>query len=139
MKSKGQVSLELILVMSVFFSVLLLFIPLISKTFFLGSYVLDVSRAKSFSDSLEISVRELNSMSKDSKITLTANPLLEWKIKSEEQQTTITVLLKKYAKEKPFTSNTFNLIPFSELEITKKTVFVLTKTDKGVLAEIQKA
>jgi len=78
-------------------------------------------------------------MSKDSKITLTANPLLEWKIKSEEQQTTITVLLKKYAKEKPFTSNTFNLIPFSELEITKKTVFVLTKTDKGVLAEIQKA
>lgn len=138
MKAKAQVSLELILVMSVFFSVLLLFIPLISKTLFLGIYALDVSRAKSFSDSLEVSVRELNSMSEDSKITLNANPLLEWKIRAEEKEINLKVLLKKYEKEKELTSNAFNLIPFSETLIKEKTAFILTKTEKGVLVEIQK-
>jgi len=139
MKSNAQASLELILLMSVFFSVLLLFIPLISKTLFLGIFALDASKAKAFSDSIEVSVRELNSMSEESKIALTANPSLKWKIKSDQQQTTITVLLEKYNKEKTFTSKTFNAIPFPELLIEEKTLFFLTKTDKGILIEIQKA
>ncbi len=138
MKAKAQVSLELILLMSVFFSILLLFTPLIQKTFFLGIYVLDVSRAKNFSDSFSVAVQELNAMSNGSKISVTAEPLTEWKIKTEKEKLTVKVFLEKYSKEKTFSSEQFNIIPFEEFSLKEKTLFVLTKTEKGVKIEIQK-
>jgi hypothetical protein len=135
--NKAQASLELILVMSIFFSVLLLFSPLIIKTLFLGIYALDVSRAKSFSDSFTVGVRQLNSMSNTSRITITAKPLLRWKIKALKEKSEVTVFLEKYEKEKTFSEKQLNLVPF-EVSLSKETVFVLTKTEKGVVVEIQK-
>jgi len=135
---KGQVSLELILLMSVFFSVLLLFMPLISKTFFLGIYALDSLKAKDFSDSFTVSVTELNSMSNESSIKLTAEPSLEWEINAEENKLTVEILSEECSKKKTFVSEQFNLIPF-EKTLKEKTVFILTKTENGILTEIQKA
>jgi len=134
----AQVSLELILLMSVFFSILLLFTPLIQKTFFLGIYALDVSRAKNFSDSFSVAVQELNSMSNGSKISFTAEPLTEWKIKAEKENLTVKVFLEKYSEEKTFSAEQFNIIPFEELLLKEKTVFVLVKTEKGIQTELQK-
>ncbi|MBU2100347.1 hypothetical protein KKG83_01810 [Candidatus Micrarchaeota archaeon] len=134
---KAQISLELLLLMSVFFSVLLLFSPLISKTFYSGIYSLDVIKAKSFSDSFSVAVKELNSMSNDSKITVTAKPLTKWKVSSEENFLKITVFLEKYEKEKTFSEKQLNLLSF-EAFFSEETVFILTKTEKGITAEIQK-
>jgi len=136
--NNAQVSLELMLLMSVFFSVLLLFAPLISKTFFLGIYALDSARAKNFSDSFTVAVTELNSMSNESKIQLTAKPLLEWKIRMKDQILNIDVVLSKYKKINSFSSQQFNIIPFQELSLNAETVFILSKTEKGILIEIQK-
>ncbi len=134
--NKAQISLELILVMSVFFSVLLLFTPLISKTFFLGIYALDVIKAKNFSDSFSITVNELNSMSNESKIILTAEPLMEWKIKLEQEKLFL-VIIGKQEKQKEFVSEQFNTLPLNEIKIKEKTVFGLTKTEQGILIQIQ--
>ncbi|MFH1663683.1 MAG: hypothetical protein ABH986_02655 [archaeon] len=133
---KAQASLELILLMSVFFSVMLLFTPVISKTFFLGIYALDALKAKDFSDSFSAASAELNSMSTESSLSITAEPLLEWRVKADSNSLEATVLLEKYGKKKTFFSGQFNLVPF-EHSFSEKTVFVLTKTEQGILTEIQ--
>ncbi len=135
---KGQISLEFLLLMSAFISFLLLFTPLISKTFFSGIYALDSVKAKNFSDSFIVSARELNSMSNDSKITLNAKPLLKWKISYKNKKLNVVVLLEKYNKQKTFVSEPLNTIPFSEINLNEKTVFVLTKTEKGILVKSNK-
>jgi len=136
--SEAQVSLELILVMSVFFSVMLLFVPLVSKTFFLGIYSMDVSRAKSFSDSIEVSAAELNSMSNGSKIILSAQPLTEWRIECRNGKTFLKVIMEKYGGEKELISETFALADFSRISFKEKTLFSLTKTEKGVLLAVER-
>jgi hypothetical protein len=137
--NKGQASLELILLTSVFFSVLLLFMPLISKAFFLGLYSLDVLRAKTFSESFTASVLELNSMSQESVIEVAAEPLLEWNVKLKGKKLQVNVILKNYGKQKTFTESQFNVVPFNEITVKNRTVFILTKTEKGILVETKKA
>ncbi len=136
--NNAQISLELILITAAFFSFLLLFLPLIQKTLFLGLFALDVSNAKAFCNSVEVSARELNSMSSGSKITLTAKPLNEWIIKSDKNKFFLAVYSENYNKEKIFSFDSFNLF-FDEFSFSEETVFVLTKTEKLVLLEIQKA
>ena len=59
-KMRGQISLEYMIVLSALFSVILVFMPMISETYDAGLFAVDVLNAKQFSNDFSNSLSELN-------------------------------------------------------------------------------
>ena len=88
-KQKGQLSLEFLILLAAFFSVLLLFLPSIAKLHSSSMLALEKKKAVSFAEDLVQAISELQFLSDGSKKLIEINAYLEWQIGIGEKEISI--------------------------------------------------
>ena len=133
MNSNGQVSLEFLLLLAGFFSVLAIIIPASINLFEVSIFALDARNASIFSEQLSSAIEELSILEDGSMKTLFLNPLLEWRIVSQNNKIVIEVIDEKIGKQKSFIfESNENLSEFNE-NFSSKSRIIVEKVD-GVIS-----
>ncbi len=125
-KMHAQVSLEYMIVLSALFSVILVFMPMISETYDAGLFEIDVLNAKNFSNNFSNSLSELNFFSDGARKTFEINPLNTWEIECKNQVLKITITNSENSNEKIITSTIPDNITCT-LTISEKTKITIEK------------
>lgn len=126
---KGQLSLEFLLLMAGFLSILLLFMPLMNQAYNLGIFGIESVNAKNFAESFSQKTGELNFFADNSVMELEANPFAEWIVSVDKNTVSVKIENTELNVEKIFSEDlAVSIDSFSE-KISKKTVFVLKKAD----------
>lgn len=94
-KRKAQTSLEFLIVLVAFFSVLMLFVPMIAKIHHSGILALEKKKATAFSQELLQTLDEFSLLANGSKKQLKVNASLKWEI----EFTSGELLLEIFSKE----------------------------------------
>lgn len=123
---RAQVSLEYMIVLSALFSVILIFMPMLSETYDAGLFAIDVLNAKQFSNDFSNSLSELNFFSDGAKKTFEINPLNTWALKCKNKILTIKITNSKTSHEKVITCKIPDNITFNSL-ISEKTKITIEK------------
>lgn len=132
---KAQASLEFILVLTAFISMLLLFVPAINNAFALAKFGLESQKAKAFAIELKQSVEKLSIYGIGSKIEIEANPSIEWNVSTIGKKLSISLKDGFLNETKVFTEDLALEIVFPIEKISKKTVFSMEKTDSNISIE----
>lgn len=125
-KMRAQISLEYIIILSALFSVILVFMPMISETYEAGLFAIDVLNAKTFSNNFSNSLSELNFFSDGARKTFEINPLNTWEIECKNRVLKITITNPEISNEKVI----HNTIPdniICKLTISEKTKITIEK------------
>ena len=129
-KLSAQVSLEYLIVLAAFFSVLLLFAPLISSIYFNSVFSLDLKQAKSFSLEFKNALKELSVLENGSVKSISFNPLNEWSIKAEGKLLQVEIESKDLKKKKTIETELLQEIVF-ENNFSSQTTIKLIKAESG--------
>jgi hypothetical protein len=133
MESKGQLSLEYLLLLAAFFSVLLLFVPLISEIYHVGIFGLDARNAKTAAFSIQQTLNDFSLLADGSSKSFKLKPLLEWRISFKGQRMVFSVYSAKLNKEKTFSMSFSSKTVNSTKTISKETEMLLIKKSGTVL------
>ncbi|MDO8537364.1 MAG: hypothetical protein Q7S21_00605 [archaeon] len=131
--SKAQVSLEFLILLAGFFSVLAITIPASINLFEVSVFALDARNASIFLEQISSTVEELSILEDGSLKTLSFNPMLEWRIVLQNNEIRIEVFGEKIGKQKSFLFRTNeNLSAFSQT-FSSKSKIVVSKID-GIIS-----
>ena len=122
----AQISLEYMIVLAALFSVILVFIPMISETYEAGLFAVDVLNAKTFSNNFSNSLSELNFFSDGAKKRFEINPLNTWEIECKNRVLKITITNSENSNEKVITHTIPDNITCT-LTISEKTKITIEK------------
>lgn len=123
---KAQLSLEYLLLLSAFFSVLLLLMPLVQKTYALALFGFDVRQAVSFSKEFAETVAQLSVLSDNSSLSIEARPLHEWAVSAKGKKFAVSVRSESLGKTKTIETTLVSDL-FFEKVFSEKTTLVLRK------------
>ena len=96
MQSRAQVALEFLLVFGALIAIMLALTPVFSAVLSRALQAIDDARAKAFTSELENSLQKLSVFSDDSKLTLIAEPLGEWKLSFKDNKARIFANKKEF-------------------------------------------
>ncbi len=133
MRCNGQLSLEYLLLLLAVLSIFAVLLPLLDQTFQASLFGLDSVNAKSFSDSLQHSVNEMDFQADGSKTILETRPLGQWVVLSSGKTFSIKV-------QGPETEKTFEVFFPNELDLKQQTLssnafFSLSKDSGKIVFE----
>ncbi len=134
-RQKAQLSLEFLLVISAFFAVLALFVPLLNHLQELGVYSLDVRNAESFAFSMQAKIDAMLLLGDGSSMPISAKPLRRWVLSSREKSLLVTVENTYLDSHKTFEVEFPNKIFLNRTVLGEETVFVIRKQESKVLLE----
>lgn len=135
MKAKAQISLEYLILLAGFFSVLALIIPQTIKLFEISVFVLDAKNASAFSQEIFAAINELSILEDGSIKTISFNPLLEWNISSQNNAVQIEVIDEKIGRQKFFSVQTSTEMFSFNQNFSAKSSIKLSKNDGKILIE----
>ncbi len=123
---RAQLSLEYLLLLSAFFSVLLLLMPLIQQSYALALFGLDVRQAVSFSKEFAETAAQLSVLADNSALSIEARPLHEWTVSAKGKKLVVSLRSESLGKTKTIETT---LVPdlFFEKSFREKTTLVLKK------------
>lgn len=130
--SSGQISLEFLILLAAFLSMLALFVPILNNAYELGKFGLESINAKNFSQNFRQKIEQLSILGNNSKFEIEANPSTEWKINSSGKKFFIKLGNNFLNEEKVFSEELPIEIDFPSESIFEKTVFVLKKIDGNI-------
>ena len=134
-KCKAQVSLEYLILLAGFFSVLALIIPQTIKLFEASVFALDAKNASAFSQEISAAINELSILEDGSIKSISFSPLLEWNISAQNNSIQIEVINEKIAKNKVFSIQTnTDLFSFNK-NFSSKSSIKLSKKEGKILIE----
>lgn len=125
-KMRAQISLEYMIILSALFSVILVFMPMISETYDAGLFAVDVLNAKNFSNNFANSLSELNFFSDGARKTFEINPLNIWEIECKDRVLKITITNPELSNEKVISHTIPDNITCA-LTISEKTKITIEK------------
>ncbi|MCD6246994.1 MAG: hypothetical protein J7J87_00985 [Candidatus Diapherotrites archaeon] len=96
MQSRAQVALEFLLVFGALIATMLALAPVFSAVLSRALQAIDDARAKIFASELENSLQKLSVFSDDSKLTIIAEPLSEWKLSFKDNKARIFTNKKEF-------------------------------------------
>ena len=135
MKASAQVSLEYLILLAGFFSVLALIVPQTIKLFEVSIFTLDAKNASAFSQELSSTINELSILEDGSIKTISFTPLLEWRISSQNNIIQIEVIDEKIQKQKLFSIQTNEEIVSFIQTFSSKSSIKLAKSAGKILIE----
>lgn len=126
MNSKAQASLEFLIVLTAFFSLLLIFTPMIAKIHHTGILALEKKRAQNFAEEFSQTLEEFSLLANGSKKQLKIKPLLEWKITASN-----SLHIELHSEELQKTSEINHQLPiptnYSQVTCTEECTFQIQK------------
>lgn len=126
-------SLEYLLLLAAFFSVLLLMLPLIQRTYALALFGFDARQALSFSKQFSESVKQLSILSDGSALTLEINPMHEWRVAASGKKLAVEVSSKNLEKTKTIETELIADVSDFENNFSEKTTFLLKKRNGALV------
>lgn len=130
--NSGQVSLEFLLVFSVFVSALLVIVSAIGFAYEQIAFAVDASNARSFGIALSAEIQKISIFSDGSSSSVTATPISKWRISAESGELAVVVEGKNNSKKFSFSVPGYLLFSY---DAEKKTVFGVRKENNVVLVE----
>ncbi|GEM_PF-2495012 len=124
---RAQLSLEYLLLLAAFFSVLLLMLPLIQRAYALALFGFDARQAESFSRDFAQKARQLSILSENSVLSIEIQPLQEWQISASGKKLVVSFGSKQLGKTKTIETELFADFALFEKTASGKTVLVLEK------------
>lgn len=128
---KAQLSLEYLLLLSAFFSVLLLLMPLIQQSYALALFGLDARQAVSFSKEFSETVAQLSVLADGSSLSIDAAPLGEWVVFARGKKLVVSIYSESLEKTKTIDATLVSNV-FFEKTFSEKTTIVLKKENSGL-------
>ncbi|MBN2067423.1 MAG: hypothetical protein JW744_03075 [Candidatus Diapherotrites archaeon] len=132
--SRGQLSLEYLLLLLAAASVFAAILPLLSGVFSLGVFALDSVQAGQFSSHLQEIVNEMQFQADGSCISLSARPFGKWRF-TQEERALLIYALGPDGNEKEFTVSFPNDFAFQEKVLESEAEFVLRRDSGRILLE----
>ena len=132
---KAQSSIEYLVLLAVIVSFFAVLAPAMRQAYSLSFYSANVLSAKSFTDELSAKTKELNFLGNGSLILVEAKPSGEWIFQATGNQLHIIVKNPGLKTEKDFLIEFPNELDFPQQAISKKTVFILSKSNNIILLE----
>ena len=131
-QQRAQLSLEYLLLLAAFFSVLLLMMPLIQRAYALALFGFDARQAVSFSKQFSEAVKQLSVLADDSSFSIEISPLHAWSVSAKEKK--LVVFFQSKQLEKTKTIEAELVMPFAEFtkDFDAKSEIVLKK-ENGAL------
>ena len=133
MRCNGQLSLEYLIVLGAFLSMLLLFMPLLTKTYHTGIFGLEAVKAEKFANTFKNRVSELSILGEGSKYRLTVSPVLEWKLSLQKNKLTIIIKSTELETEKSIETEIKNISNNFTKIIYNDTVILLENKNEKIL------
>jgi hypothetical protein len=131
MLKRAQTTIEYLIVLTAFFSVLLLFVPLIEKIYSKSIELIEVKNAENFLETLDFKVQELFLMEKSSTIKINFSHSFEWFLFYENQQLVLQIIFEE--KNRVLTKKVLYPIKVDSIPLTLSKTVLLVKEDDLVL------
>jgi|SRR3989344_6170857 len=132
---KAQTSLEFLIVLAGFFSVLALIVPSTLNLFHASVFALDSKNAENFSQQLLSAIEELGILENGSTKTLSLHPMLEWVVSANNNSITVQVNSEKLEKTKTFNFKTNSDISYFAHSFFSKSAIKLSKQNGRISIE----
>ena len=132
--SKGQLSLEYLLLLLAVLSVFAVLLPLLNTVFELSLFGLDSVNGKRFSFQMQESLAKMSFQADGSITSIEANPFGKWRIHSKGEELFVAVK-GPGEREKLFTILFPNSLQMQETIVEGKTSFLLKKLGGKILLE----
>lgn len=134
MHSRGQLSLEYLILLAAALSVFAVLLPLLSQVYEAALFGLDSANAKAFSKNIALSVEEASFQADGALKLLKAEPLGTWVFSSSGSQLSIEVLGPS-GRKKAFVIEFPNKLPQNNLEVSGQATLKISKTGGRILLE----
>ncbi|MFH1752385.1 MAG: hypothetical protein ABH821_05620 [archaeon] len=131
--SKGQLSLELLLVLSAFLSVFLVLTPLIIQAHNLSLYSLDVRNAELFSVRLKEKVEQLQFLENDSSFLIESKIINEWQLESNGKTLALKVKSLELNESKTLSLEFPETIFFSKQSFKERILLRISKNNNKLI------
>lgn len=137
-QKKAQVSLEFLIVLVAFFSLLLIFTPIIARIHNIGVLALEKKKAQAFAEEFSQTLDEFSLLSDGSKKQLQIKTLIPWKIEITEKELLIELQANSEEKEASTVSKKFSQkINPSSTYCEMECVFVIEKIFSKIQVKAQ--
>jgi len=121
-------SLEYLLLLSAFFSALLLLMPLVQRSYSLALFGFDSRQAVSFSEEFSETVLQLSILADGSALSIDARPLHEWNIIARGKTLSVSLRSESLGKTKDIETSLATGV-FFEKSFGEKTTIILKKNN----------
>ena len=125
---RAQLSLEYLLLLAAFFSCLLLFLPLLQKSYAAALFGIDARNASFFSESLAQASRELSVLGEGTAVSIGINPLNPWQISVQGNRLLVSVSSGVLGKTKEFSAELSMPAASFSKEFSEKAALKVSKT-----------
>lgn len=127
MKNRAQVSLEYLIVVGAFLSMVLVFMPLLVQTYYLGLFGTDSVKAEKFVYHFKSAVDELAVLGDGSRVELAVNPINEWELRIAANSLSVKVKSSELGSEKTFEVELKPIVGSFSKTISAETTFLIEK------------
>lgn len=131
---RAQLSLEYLLLLAAFFSVLLLVLPLIARTFELALFGFDSRQAVSFSKEFAETVAQLSILSDGSVLPVEATPMHDWIVSVSGGKLSVSLSSPELGKTKTIETGLVSVFSFKK-SFGEKEVFLLKKKNGALTVD----